>query len=151
MSPCRCRTGMAGKYGIMATNRRIYLIKEMPMRLLSRLAPHVHWGLRLSLAASFLYHGLGKYPVAEFAMAFDMPVLLAWIVAIVELGAATCLILGAFGREMLTRVAGLIVVAIMIGAIAMVHGRNGFSVFNNGFEFQMMLTGLYFAARGNQV
>jgi putative oxidoreductase len=123
------------------------------MHLLNRLAPHVHWGLRLSLAASFLYHGLGKYPVAEFAKAFEMPVLLAWIVAIVEVGAAVCLIVGAFGREMLTRMAGLIVVVIMIGAIVMVHGKNGFSVFNNGFEFQllMMLTGLYFVARGNQV
>ena len=33
------------------------------MNFLSGLAPHVHWGLRLSLAATFIYHGITKFPI----------------------------------------------------------------------------------------
>lgn len=123
------------------------------MKILESLAPHVHWGLRLSLAATFLYHGLGKFPVAEFSQNFGMPLLLAWAVTIAELIAGVCLIAGALGKEMLTRLGGLIVLVIMIGAIAMVHAKNGFNAMNGGYEFQllMLVTGLYFLARGNNV
>jgi uncharacterized membrane protein YphA (DoxX/SURF4 family) len=39
----------------------------------------------------------------------------------------------------------------MIGAIAMVHAKNGFNVMNGGMEFQllMLVSGLYLAAKGN--
>lgn len=39
----------------------------------------------------------------------------------------------------------------MIGAIFMVHLKNGFNVMNGGFEFQllMLVTGLYLLAKGN--
>jgi putative oxidoreductase len=123
------------------------------MDFLAKLSPHVHWGLRLSLAATFLYHGYGKFPIDAFSAAMGMPAPLAWAVAIAELAGGACLIAGAFGKEMLTRLGGLIVIVIMIGAIGMVHLPNGFNVMMNGFEFQllMLVTGLYFAARGNDV
>ena len=59
-------------------------------------------------------------------------------------------IAGAFGKEILTRVGALIV---MVGAIAMVHVKNGFNVMNGGMEFQvlMLVTDLYLAAKGNDV
>jgi putative oxidoreductase len=123
------------------------------MNFLSPLAPHVHWAMRLSLAATFLYHGIGKYPVADFSAAMGMPVPLAWAVAIAEIVAGVALIVGAFGKETLTRIGGLIVIVIMIGAIGMVHFKNGWNVMNGGMEFQvlMLAVGLYFAARGNEV
>ena len=39
----------------------------------------------------------------------------------------------------------------MIGAIAMVHAKNGFHVMPGGMEFQllMLVSGLYLAAKGN--
>ena len=54
---------------------------------------------------------------------------------------------------MLTRLGGLIVIVIMIGAIVLVHGSNGWNVMNGGMEFQvlMLAVGLYFAAKGNDV
>lgn len=121
------------------------------MGFLKTLAPHVHWGLRLSLAATFLYHGWGKFPIDAFSQAMGMPVPLAWAVAIAELVGGAALIAGAFGKDILTRLGGLIVIVIMIGAIGMVHAKNGFNVMNGGMEFQllMLVTGLYFAAKGN--
>ena len=122
------------------------------MKFLSSLSPHVHWAMRLSLAATFLYHGIGKFPVAAFSEAMGMPVPMVWAVAIAEIIAGTALIVGAFGKEILTRLAGLIVIVIMIGAIGMVHFKNGWNVMNGGMEFQvlMLAVGLYFAARGNK-
>lgn len=119
------------------------------MEALNKLAPYVHWGLRISLAATFIYHGWGKFPI-EGPMA-GLPVPVVWLVAIAELAGGVLLIAGAFGKDILTRLGGLIVIVIMIGAIGLVHLKNGFSVMSGGFEFQllMLVTGLYFAAKGN--
>ena len=119
------------------------------MNFLKSLSPHVHWGLRLSLAATFLYHGATKLPVEGPMM--GMPAAMVWVLAFMELAAGVMLIAGAFGKEMLTRVGALIVIAVMIGAIALVHAKNGFNVMNGGMEFQilMLVSGLYLAAKGN--
>jgi len=80
-----------------------------------------------------------------------MPAAMVWILAIAELAAGVMLIAGAFGKEILTRVGALIVIVVMVGAIGMVHAKNGFNVMNGGMEFQilMLVTGLYLAAKGN--
>ncbi len=119
------------------------------MEFLKGFAPHVHWGLRLSLAATFIYHGATKFPVEGPMM--GMPVAMVWVLAIAEIAAGIFLIAGAFGREILTRLGGLIVIIVMVGAIALVHAKNGFNVLNGGMEFQilMLVTGLYLAAKGN--
>ena len=123
------------------------------MKFLSPLAPHVHWALRLSLAATFLYHGITKFPVPAFSEAMGMPIPMVWAVALAEIAAGASLIIGAFGKEALTRLGGLIVIVIMMGAIGMVHFKNGWNAMNSGMEFQVLMlsVGLYFAARGNEV
>ena len=119
------------------------------MNFLKSLSPHVHWGLRASLAATFGYHGLTKFPIEGPMM--GMPVAMIWILALAEIAAAVMLIAGAFGKEILTRIGALIVIVVMVGAIAMVHAKNGFNVMDGGMEFQilMLVTGLYLAAKGN--
>ena len=123
------------------------------MNFLSPLAPYAHWLMRLSLAATFLYHGIGKFPVAATSAGMGMPVPLVWAIALAEIAAGLALIAGAFGKDVLTRLGGLIVIVIMIGAIVLVHGQNGWNVMNRGMEFQVLMLGLglYFAARGNDV
>lgn len=119
------------------------------MNFLGSLSPHVHWGLRLSLAATFIYHGWDKFPI-EGGM-LGMPVAVVWLLALGEIAAGIFLIAGAFGKDILTRLGAYIVIVVMVGAIALVHAKNGFSVRNGGFEFQllMLVTGLYLAAKGN--
>jgi putative oxidoreductase len=80
-----------------------------------------------------------------------MPAAMVWMLALAELAAGVLLIAGAFGKEILTRVGALIVIVVMVGAIGMVHAKNGFNVMNGGMEFQilMLVTGLYLAAKGN--
>ena len=61
------------------------------------------------------------------------------------------LIVGALTKEILTRVGALIVIIVMVGAIVMVHAKNGFNVMSGGMEFQilMLVTGLYLLVKGN--
>lgn len=119
------------------------------MDFLKNLSPHVHWGLRLSLAATFVFHGAAKFPIEGPMM--GLPVAVVWLLALGEVAAGILLIAGAFGKDLLTRLGALIVIVVMVGAIAMVHAKNGFNVMNGGMEFQllMLVTGLYLAAKGN--
>lgn len=124
------------------------------MTFLKSIAPYAHWGLRLSLAATFIVHGLGKFPPDGFAEFTGLPIIVGWLVAVGEVGAGAALIGGAvLSRDVLTRVGGLIVIIIMIGAISLVHLKNGFNTQNGGYEFQllMLVTGLYFLTKGNDV
>jgi len=120
------------------------------MNFLSGLAPYAHWGLRLSLAATFIYHGVGKFPIEGPMM--GMPVAMVWMLALGEIAAGALLIAGAFGKDVLTRLGALIVIVVMIGAIGLVHAKNGFNVMTGGMEFQilMLVTGIYLAAKGNE-
>jgi putative oxidoreductase len=80
-----------------------------------------------------------------------LPVAIVWLLALGELAAGVLLIAGAFGKDLLTRLGAYIVIVVMIGAIVLVHAKNGFNVMNGGMEFQilMLVTGVYLAAKGN--
>ena len=122
------------------------------MKFADALAPYVHWGLRLALAGTFIYHGLAKFPPDGFAQAMGFPLVLGWGVAVAEVAAGVLLIIGGVTRDELTRIGGLIVIVVMLGAIGLVHWENGWDVQNGSMEFQvlMLTTGLYFLARGNR-
>ncbi len=123
------------------------------MDALKNFAPHAHWLLRLGLASVFLYHGSTKFGNLDgLSEMMGMPVAMIGILAAVEVGAAILILLGAVSKDWMTRLAGIALAVIMIGAIFMVHLEHGWnSVGNMGFEFQftLMLTGLYFFLVGN--
>jgi putative oxidoreductase len=89
-----------------------------------------------------------------------MPVWLWTLVAVVEIVAGLALVAGGALRstigDLLTRVGGVSVIAIMLGAIALVHWGQWSALPSEthpvgGMEFQTLLlaTGLYFTLRGN--
>ena len=123
------------------------------MNFLSPLAPHAHWFLRLSLASVFVYHAVTKFPNLEgVSQMLGFPEFLVALLALVELVGGILILVGGFSRDWMTRLAGLIFVVVMIGAIFKVHLAHGWnSIGNLGMEFQVTLLtiGLYFAARGN--
>jgi putative oxidoreductase len=104
----------------------------------------VDWALliaRLALGAVFVAHGAQK-----LFGAFDGPGLETWIqqmgpigylVAIGEFFGGLGVILG-----VLPRFSAAAIVAIMIGAIAKVHWKNGFFLDKHGFEYNVALIGL---------
>jgi len=120
------------------------------------LKSNAHWLLRLALAGVFIYHGIGKVAgpggIGGFAEMMNLPYVAALLVTLAEIGAGLGILVGGFGLPLITRLSGLVIVPVMLGAIAMVHWpRWSFTPSEShpmgGMEFQvvLMLIGLYFA------
>ena len=97
---------------------------------------------RVALGVILLAHGwqkLHEFTLSGTAAAFaDMgvpaPVLAAWFVTAVEILGGTALVLG-----VLTPVAGILNVFSLLGAMVLVHAKNGVFVENGGFELVLAL------------
>ncbi len=124
---------------------------------ITKLAPNAHWLLRIALASVFLFHGLGKVPnIAGFAEMMDLPHVVAMLVTFAEVAAGIGIIVGGFGRELITRLATLAMIPVLIGAIVLVHGprwsftpAEGFPMGGMEFQVVLLLGALYFLIVGN--
>ena len=124
---------------------------------LDSLKPHAHWLLRIGLASVFIFHGIGKaMALGGFAQMMGLPTPVAALVTLAELAGGVGIIVGAFTNDLITRLAGLAIAPVMLGAIFMVHwGRWGFEPAEGfpmgGMELQVvvLLTALYFIVMGN--
>jgi len=129
------------------------------MNALNTFSPVAHWLPRLSLAATFLYHAAGKFPIAaDMAQMLGWPVALVYLLACAEITGALLILYGGIGPDWATRLGGLIFAAVMLGAIFMVHLPYGFNSVNlgsgnmgKGFEFQLLIlaVSLLYAFKGN--
>jgi len=124
---------------------------------LDSLKPHAHWLLRIGLASVFLYHGLFKVMnFGGFSQMMGLPTSVAALVTLAELAGGVGIIVGAFTNDLITRLAGLAMAPIVLGAIFMVHwGRWNFTPAEGfpmgGMEFQvvLLLAAFYFLVMGN--
>jgi len=92
------------------------------------LSQHAHWFLRFILASVFLFMGFDKFMgggIAEFAGMMELPVAMAALVGLTELGVGVFIIAGALASgemgTLLTRIGAVLVIPIMLGAVFMVH------------------------------
>ena len=124
---------------------------------LDSLKPSAHWFLRIGLASVFIFHGVGKaMAFGGFAQMTGLPTPVAGLVTLAELAGGIGIIVGAFTSDTITRLSGLAIAPVMLGAIFMVHwGRWNFMPAENfqmgGMEFQvvLLLMALYFLVMGN--
>ena len=109
----------------------------------SRTAPYAALLLRLSLGALFLAHASLKFFIftpagtAKFFGSLGLPPALAYVTITVEVLGGIALILGLW-----TRIAAIVVMPILLGAIFTVHGAAGFFFTNphGGWEFPAFWT-----------
>jgi putative oxidoreductase len=121
-----------------------------------------HWIVRASLAGTFIFHGVTKFPyLAAGADMMGMSLWLWTLVAVVETAAGVGIVLGGMFNtrigDLITRASGLSVVAIMVGAIYLVHWGQWSNIPSEthpfgGMEFQTLLLaiGAFFGLRGNR-
>lgn len=129
------------------------------MNALRTFAPHAHWFLRLALGSVFLYHGLTKFPVlGGLAEMMGMPVFMVGALAVIETAGAILILAGGRGPDWVTRLGGLFIAPVMLGAIFMVHLQHGWNSVNMGsgnmgrgmeFQFTLLMIALYFLFVGN--
>ena len=119
--------------------------------------PNAHWLLRIALASVFIFHGWGKViNLGGFSEMLGLPVAVIALVTFAELAGGIGMIAGAFTKDLITRLSGLALVPVLLGAIFMVHwGRWNFVPAEDfpmgGMEFQvvLLLMALYFLVMGN--
>jgi len=99
--------------------------------------------LRLVVGFVFVFHGVGKFAgdstIAGFAQGLDsmgvpLPLLNAYLATAAELGGGLMLMLGLGARA-----ATIPIIFTMLVAIGLVHGKNGFSMAESGFEYNLVL------------
>jgi len=111
----------------------------------------------VALAGIFIPHGLSKFMMAQaMADGMGMPVIIIYMIGLMELAGGICIVVGAFGRDILTRLAGLLIAVVMLGATMMVHWPQWSFMASEakpmgGMEFQVftITVALFFLVRGN--
>ena len=112
------------------------------------------WLLRFGLGISFIFHGLGKFPLPPQKLIdyFGFSPELASFVAISELGAGILLIFGGFLKghvgNLVTRLAAGVIVIVMTFALAHSDWFITPKLFMSEQIF-LMIVGLYFFIKGN--
>lgn len=121
----------------------------------------VHWALRITFSATFLFHGIDKvFGFSGFVGMMQGATFMAALVTFAEVAAGVGILLGGIlpmmGRaalgDLATRLSGLAALPVGLGAIFIVHLSNGFNIMSGGFEFALMFTmlALYFLVKGNK-
>ncbi len=89
-------------------------------------------------------------------MGLSTPV--AALVTLAEVAGGVGIIVGAFTNDLITRLAGLAMVPVLLGAIFMVHGprwnfvpAEGYPMGGMEFQVVLLLTALFFFVTGNGV
>lgn len=97
--------------------------------------------LRVVAGIIFMAHGaqkiFGAFGGAGLSAVVEMMGPVGYLVAVGEFFGGLGLVVG-----FLTRFSAAALVVIMLGAIAQVHGANGFFMSNKGFEYNLALIGL---------
>lgn len=129
------------------------------MESINKLSAHAHWALRIAFGSVFIFHGVQKFTnLSGGAQMMGMPVAVWGLVAFLETLGGILVLFGSFLPDWATRVGGLVIIPVMIGAIAMVHWPQwSFVPTENapmgGMEFQtvMVLMGVFFLLRGKDI
>ena len=112
------------------------------------LRPIAHWPIRLAMAGIFIFHGAGKVMMPAMAAMMGMSETVWMLLGAVEAAAGLGFIVGGLKQGdlgiLLTRLSGLAIIPIMIGAIYMVHWPQWSFVVSathpmGGMEFQVLI------------
>ena len=112
---------------------------------------------RFGVGIAFIIHGLGKFPLPPQGLIeyFDLSPVLATFVALSELSAGLILIVSGFIKNpfgnLLTRVAGFMIVIMMINIFAVAHSDWFITTkLLTSEQIFLLIGGVYFLIKGNR-
>lgn len=113
------------------------------------------WPIRLTMAGIFIFHGVGKLMMPAMAAMMGLSEPIWYVVGLAEIAGGAGFVLGGIlsggTGTLITRLAGLAIIPVMLGAIFMVHwGQWGFMPSEThpagGMEFQVLILAVSFYA-----
>lgn len=118
-----------------------------------------HWFLRIAVAAVFIFHGFTKFgTLDDFAAMMGLTVAGSFVVALAECTAGILILAGGAQTDYAdgaSRLGGLLILPVMLGAIIKVHGgrwsftpADGFPMGGAEFQTLLLMIGLFFVLRG---
>lgn len=116
-----------------------------------------HWLLRIPLALIIIQQGMSKFPLTEDdAMSFGLPFLVWGLAAFSELFVGIALTVGGIIKgwkgDLLTRLGGLVLAAILTGVIITTNWGPILDILlYDHIHVLLLVGGLYFGFRGNRV
>ncbi len=120
--------------------------------------PYGHWLLRIALGAVFMIHGFGNFMnLAAFAATVHVPIALAWILVLAEIGGGVLVLTGGFMEDWMTRMGALMLLPVLLIVMFMMYGSDmGLAVSGvhvaGGMEYLLVLIllSLYMLLKGNK-
>ena len=109
------------------------------------LSKNIHWLLRLTIASTFFIHGYPKLG-GNLDMGF-----IGYLVGPFEIIGAFFLLIGPFKLDLLTRLGGILLVIIMIGAIYLHLFSWGDSLRDVEWQILLLVVSLVFVFKGNDL
>ena len=116
-----------------------------------------HWLLRIPLSIILIQQGLSKFPLTvDDAASFELPFTVWAMAAFSELFVGVSLILGGILRgwygDLLTRLGGIVLAAVIAGVIITTNWGPIFDIIlYDHLHVLLLVGGLYFGLRGNRV
>ena len=95
--------------------------------------------IRIASALAFLFHGsqvlfgaLGGPGPAGFAMFLGKPIAIGYLVGLAQFAGGLAMLTGIFAR-----IGAVCIAIVMVGAIQLVHLKNGFDIGHGGMEYAL--------------
>lgn len=121
------------------------------------LANYAHWFLRIALISVFMTAGIPKFQdLAGFSEMAQLPMWMAFLVALGEVGGSLLLLVGGFSKDWMTRLGALAQVPVMLGAMFLYHWgqwsmmpTESHPAGGIAFVFVLLMIQLFFVLVGN--
>ena len=110
------------------------------------IAKYIHWFLRIVIAGIFFYHGYPKLGTSVANLSF-----VGYLVGPFEVLGGLFILLGPFTKELLTRIGGIMLAIIMIGAIYMHIFKWNDSFFDVEYQMLLLAVSLVFTFKGDEI
>ena len=111
---------------------------------MKQISENIHWLLRLSLASTFLFHGVPKLGDTVANLGY-----LGYLVGPFEILGALFVLIGPFFKDFITQIGSSMISIIMIGAIYLHLFKRGDGLGDIEWQLLILSVSIFFIVKGN--